>query len=64
MLSNSALIEKTVEITVAKMSNTNTAPYQGTNFNRKIASKFEGLFGYLSPEMLPFQALSGILLIV
>ena len=43
---------------------TTTTPYQGTNFNRKIASKFEGLFGYLSPEMPPFQALSGILLIV
>ncbi len=29
-----------------------------------MASKFEGVFEYLSPEMPPFQALSGILLIV
>lgn len=37
--------------------------YQGTNFNRKIASEFEGLFSYLSPEMPLFQALSGISLV-
>ena len=37
--------------------------YQGTNFNRQIASEFEGLFSYLSPEMSLFQALSGISLV-
>ena len=35
----------------------------GTNFNRKIASEFEGLFSHLSPEMPLFQALSGIFLV-
>lgn len=40
-----------------------TTPYQGTNFNKKIASEFEGLFSYLSPEMPLFQALSGIPLV-
>ncbi|MCI8551245.1 MAG: single-stranded DNA-binding protein [Lachnospiraceae bacterium] len=37
--------------------------YQGTNFNRKIASEFEGLFSYLPPEMPLFLALSGISLV-
>lgn len=56
-------IEKCGNVSYNCISNKGTT-YQGTNFNRKIASKFEGLFGYLPPEMLPFQALSGILLIV
>lgn len=41
-------------------SDNSPTPYQGTNFNRKIASEFEGLFSHLSPEMPLFQALSGI----
>ncbi len=31
------------------------ATYQGTNFNRKVASEFEGLFSHLSPEMPIFR---------
>ena len=49
---------------VAEVGDNKSTTYQGTNFNRKMASIFEGLFGYLSPEMPLFQALSGILLIV
>ena len=35
------------------------APYQGTNFDRKTAFHFGGLFFYLWPEMLEIAAFSG-----
>lgn len=52
-----------LELLAGKRQGNALAAYQGTNFNRKIASEFEGLFSYLSPEMPLFQALSGISLV-
>lgn len=46
MLSNSALIEKTVEITVAKMSSTNTAPNE--DGGKKVAEFMQVIYDKLS----------------